>query len=158
MYEIDYLSIHDLSIKFWCKLDLCEWHFKYYVCIWWICMFHKVYPFKWKVLDLVKEVFNLKVELLHDVLLAKAKSNHMFEKVTCTCNFEVFQFMIFWGQFWQFLIKKFEIFWTNLFLQVWIQKDLSNTYVKKLNYKSMMSILLFHHFIDPGHLFKMSNT
>jgi hypothetical protein len=39
-----------------------------------------------------------------------------------------------------------------------IQKDLSNIYVKKLNYKSMMSTLLFHHFIDPRHLFKMSNT
>jgi len=57
------------------------------------------------VLDLVKEVFNLKVELLHDVFLAKAKSNHMFEKVTCTCNFKLFQLMIFLGQFCQFLDK-----------------------------------------------------
>jgi hypothetical protein len=81
----------------------------------------KEYPFKWKVLDLVKEVFNLKVELLHDVMLVEAKSNHMFEKVTCTCNFELFQLMIFLGQFCQFLIKKLKFFGQICFFKCWLK-------------------------------------
>ncbi len=66
------------------------------------------------------------MESLHDVLLAKAKSNHMFEKVTCTCNFDVFQLMIFFWPILAIFDKKIEIYWTNLFIQMLIQKDLSN--------------------------------
>ncbi len=52
------------AIKFWLELDpMCEWHLEYYMSIRWMGMLCKsVHAFRWKALELVREVHSLKFE------------------------------------------------------------------------------------------------